>query len=73
VFAPQRYQGNQLAVFDARDLPANVFTSDPMQAIAREVNFQEITLVMGGSLEGGFCRKSGLMCGHSRAGCWLTC
>lgn len=54
VFAPQQYQGNQLAVFDARNLSADALSTAQMQAIAREINFQEITFVMGGSLETGF-------------------
>ncbi|MCY7357867.1 MAG: PhzF family phenazine biosynthesis protein, partial [Rudanella sp.] len=61
MFAPKRYQGNQLAVFDARNLPADALSTEQMQAIAREINFQEITFVMGGSLEAGFCRRSGSM------------
>jgi trans-2,3-dihydro-3-hydroxyanthranilate isomerase len=54
VFAAERYQGNQLAVFDARNLPLNALPTEQMQAIAREINFQEITFVMGGSPEAGF-------------------
>ncbi len=54
VFAAERYQGNQLAVFDARNLPSNALPTKQMQAIAREINFQEITFVMSGSLEAGF-------------------
>ncbi|MGF7215195.1 trans-2,3-dihydro-3-hydroxyanthranilate isomerase [Spirosoma lacussanchae] len=54
VFASQRYQGNPLAVFDARDVPADVLTTELMLALAREINFQESTFVMGGSVERGF-------------------
>lgn len=55
VFAPQRYQGNPLAVFDARDPAAQaLLTTELMQTIARELGFQEITFVMGGSPGAGF-------------------
>ncbi|MEZ0609241.1 PhzF family phenazine biosynthesis protein [Fibrella sp. WM1] len=52
VFAAAPYQGNQLAVFDARQ--ATALTVAHMQAMAREINFQETTFVMGGSLDAGF-------------------
>lgn len=54
VFATARYRGNQLAVFDARNLLTDQLNLEQMQAIAREINFQETTFVMGGSLEAGF-------------------
>lgn len=54
VFAAQRYQGNQLAVFDAREISADNLPTEQMQAMAREINFQETTFVLGGSLETGF-------------------
>ncbi len=54
VFAAQRYQGNQLAVFDARRIPTDSLPTEQMQAMAREINFQETTFVLGGSLETGF-------------------
>lgn len=53
VFAPERYQGNQLAVFDARHV-ADALSTEQMQAMAREINFQETTFVTGGSAEAGF-------------------
>lgn len=52
VFAAARYQGNQLAVFDARQ--ATNLTTEQMQAMAREINFQETTFITGGSLDAGF-------------------
>ncbi|TAE31767.1 MAG: PhzF family phenazine biosynthesis protein [Cytophagales bacterium] len=54
VFATARYRGNQLAVFDARDVSPDLLTTESMQAMAREINFQETTFVMGGSLDSGF-------------------
>ncbi|CCH02898.1 putative isomerase [Fibrella aestuarina BUZ 2] len=52
VFAAAPYQGNQLAVFDARR--ATALATKAMQAMAREINFQETTFITGGSLEAGF-------------------
>jgi len=43
VFAGQKYQGNQLAVFIADDHLA----TDEMQRIAREINFSETTFICG--------------------------
>jgi len=54
VFAAHRYQGNQLAVFDVQGIPPENLQMDQMQAMAREINFQETTFVLGGSLEMGF-------------------
>lgn len=54
VFAANQYEGNQLAVFDARNVPVDALPTEQMQMIAREINFQEITFVMGGSPEAGF-------------------
>lgn len=51
VFAATRYEGNPLAVFDNR---ANQLTDAEMLAIAREINFQETTFIMGGSVADGF-------------------
>ncbi len=42
VFAEQKYQGNQLAVFEH----ANGLTDDQMLRIAREIGFQESTFVL---------------------------
>lgn len=50
VFAATRYAGNPLAVFDR----AGALTAEQMQQIAREINFQETTFVIGGSTETGF-------------------
>ena len=49
VFAEQKYQGNQLAVFmPDREIPVN-----EMQQIAREINFSETTFIVTGKQENG--------------------
>jgi trans-2,3-dihydro-3-hydroxyanthranilate isomerase len=50
VFATTRYTGNPLVVFTE----AAAMTAEQMLQIAREINFQETTFVVGGSVESGF-------------------
>jgi trans-2,3-dihydro-3-hydroxyanthranilate isomerase len=51
VFAEQKYQGNQLAVFEH----ANGLTDDQMLRIAREIGFQESTFVLSDeAVDGAF-------------------
>ena len=49
VFAEEKYQGNQLAVF----IPDHEVTGKEMQQIAREVNFSEITFIVTGKQDNG--------------------
>lgn len=42
VFAEQKYQGNQLAVF----IPGKELAATEMQKIAKEVNFSETTFIV---------------------------
>jgi len=50
VFAEQKYQGNQLAVFT----PDRDITTEEMQQIAREINFSETTFIMGKKSNGSY-------------------
>lgn len=49
VFAGEKYQGNQLAVF----IPAKALSTEEMQKIAREINFNETTFILSGKQENG--------------------
>ena len=49
VFAEQKYQGNQLAVF----LPDSDVPTEEMQKIAREINYSETTFIVSGKCENG--------------------
>lgn len=49
VFAENKYEGNQLAVF----LPDKEIDAAEMQKIAREINFSETTFIMSGLKENG--------------------
>lgn len=51
VFAEQKYQGNQLAVF----IPDEPVSPDEMQQIAKEINFSETTFILSGKqADGGY-------------------
>ncbi|MCL2366907.1 MAG: PhzF family phenazine biosynthesis protein [Oscillospiraceae bacterium] len=50
VFAEQKYQGNQLAVF----IPDCDMTTEEMQQISREINFSETTFIMGKKQNGSY-------------------
>jgi len=50
VFAEQKYQGNQLAVF----IPDRDITTEEMLKIAREINFSETTFIMGKKPDGSY-------------------
>lgn len=49
VFAENKYEGNQLAVF----IPEEKMEQTEMQNIAREMNFSETTFIMSGLQEDG--------------------
>ncbi|MGY4690863.1 PhzF family phenazine biosynthesis protein [Salibacterium sp. K-3] len=49
VFAEDKYQGNQLAVFQ----PDSDISQQEMQQIAKEMNFSETTFIMSGKRENG--------------------
>lgn len=49
VFAEEKYQGNQLAVF----IPSRTLSTDEMQKIAREINFNETTFILSGKIDDG--------------------
>lgn len=48
VFAEERYQGNQLAVF----MDGSLHTGEEMQRLAREINFSETTFIFPGESSG---------------------
>lgn len=48
-FAEHKYQGNQLAVF----IPEKELTTETMQFIAREMNFNETTFILSGKQDNG--------------------
>jgi len=49
VFAEEKYQGNQLAVL----IPARAISTEEMQQIAREINFNESTFILSGKQDNG--------------------
>ncbi|MFJ7307461.1 PhzF family phenazine biosynthesis protein [Peribacillus frigoritolerans] len=49
VFAEEKYQGNQLAVI----IPSRIISTEEMQKIAREINFNETTFILSGKQDNG--------------------
>ncbi|WP_353856593.1 PhzF family phenazine biosynthesis protein [Bacillus sp. Bos-x628] len=49
VFAEEKYQGNQLAVL----IPSRTISTEEMQKIAREINFNETTFILYGKQDNG--------------------
>lgn len=49
VFAEEKYQGNQLAVL----IPSRTISTEEMQKIAREINFNETTFILSGKQDNG--------------------
>ncbi|MGM0829110.1 MAG: PhzF family phenazine biosynthesis protein [Bacillota bacterium] len=49
VFAEEKYQGNQLAVL----IPARAISTEEMQKIAREINFNETTFILSDKQDNG--------------------
>lgn len=52
VFAEQKYQGNQLAVF----MDGSLHSDEEMQRLAREINFSETTFIFPGESSGNIFR-----------------